>query len=77
MNAPSSLRTAPALAALLAALAMAGCGSSDPSGPGGVTTAENKALDDAAEMIEMQRLPQEALRPPAPAQTAAPSAAAK
>ena len=56
---------APALAVLLS-----GCGNADESGPGGVTTAESKALDEAAEMIEQQRLPQEALRPPAPADTA-------
>lgn len=62
---------APALAVLLA-----GCGSSDESGPGGVTTAESKALDEAAEMIEQQRLPQEALRPAAPAgATSAPAPA--
>jgi hypothetical protein len=60
------------LAPLLALLALAACHRNDPSGPGGVSRAENKALDDAAEMIEKQRLPQEALRPP----TQAPAAAA-
>jgi len=67
------VRAALALGAL-APLALAGCGSSDQSGPGGVTAAESKALDDAAEMIEKQRLPQEAVRAPAPAQTAAQNA---
>lgn len=62
------MRALPILAVLLA---LAACSRNDPSGPGGVTTAESKALDDAAEMIEKQRLPQEALRAPAPAQTAA------
>jgi hypothetical protein len=55
-------------AILVPAVLLASCGSSDQSGPGGVTTAESKALDDAAEMVEQQRLPHEALRPPAATQ---------
>lgn len=64
------------LASALAVL-LAGCGNDDRSGPGGVTTAESKALDDAAEMIEQQRLPADALRAPAPAQSATAPASAK
>ena len=60
------------IAALAGALALAACGSDrGETGPGGVTAGEAKALDDAAEMVEKQRLPQEALRPPAARQPAA------
>lgn len=41
----------------LAALAACGPGDNDP-GPGGVTVAEAKALDEAAEMIEARRPPE-------------------
>jgi len=42
----------------------AGCSPSDNDpGPGGVTVGEARALDEAAEMIEQQRLPEEALPP--------------
>ena len=51
------------IAILLALSALAAC-SSEP-GPGGATSGEAKALDDAAEMLEDQRLPDSALRPPA------------
>lgn len=57
-------------AALLfgAVLLLAGCGSNDTDpGPGGVTVAEAKALDEAAEMIEARRPPPEALEEGAPA----------
>ncbi len=40
-----------------AALALAGCGNDNDPGPGGVTVGEARALDDAAEMLEQQRLP--------------------
>ncbi len=65
--------------ALIALAALAACSKSDNApGPGGVTIGEARALDEAAEMIEQRRLPQEALRPaaasPAPSSgaTAAP-----
>ncbi|MFN4113676.1 MAG: hypothetical protein ACK4GD_07020 [Sphingomonadaceae bacterium] len=52
---------------ILAVLALAACGpaGNDP-GPGGVTVDEAKALDEAAEMLEERRLPDDALsdRPP-------------
>lgn len=44
-------------------LALAGCGPSDDDpGPGGVTVGEARALDEAAAMLDAQRLPDEALR---------------
>ena len=63
------MRAAPLFSPALfgAALLLAGCGSNDTdSGPGGVTVAEAKALDEAAEMIEARRLPPEALEEGAP-----------
>jgi hypothetical protein len=53
-------------AAVLASLALlAGCGESDTDpGPGGVTVGEARALDQAAEMLDQQRLPDEALDEP-------------
>lgn len=59
-------RTLPVLLPL--ALLLAGCGSSDS--PGGVTAAENKALDEAAEMVEQQQLPASAVPPAPPVQPA-------
>src|SRR5690606_17608187 len=60
-----------ALPALLAVLLLAGCGPNDTDpGPGGVTVGEARALDQAAEMLDKQRLPDEAL-PPAPDAAAA------
>lgn len=57
-------------AALLAA-----CGPNDTDpGPGGVTVAEAKALDEAAEMIDSRRLPTEALEEASPAPGATSSA---
>lgn len=53
----------------LLALTACGQGENDP-GPGGVTVGEAKALDEAAEMIEGQQLPEAALRPPAVEATA-------
>ena len=50
-----------------AALLLAGCGPNDTDpGPGGVTVGEARALDEAAEMLDEQRLPAEALPSPAP-----------
>jgi hypothetical protein len=47
-------------ATLLAVLLLAGCGEQDNDpGPGGVTVGEARALDEAAEMLEQQRLPQD------------------
>lgn len=46
----------------LAVLLLAGCGPSDTDpGPGGVTVGEARALDEAAEMLDEQQLPKEAL----------------
>ena len=51
-------------AVLAALLLLAGCGKADNEpGPGGVTVGEARALDEAAEMIEAQRLPPEAIPP--------------
>ncbi len=56
-------RVQPLLAIFLLAF-VAACGSSDNDpGPGGVTVGEARALDEAAEIIEQQRLPEEALPP--------------
>ena len=50
-----------ALLTVLAALSLAGCGKADnDAGPGGVSVGEAKALDEAAQMLEAQRLPAEA-----------------
>jgi len=47
-----------------ALLALTACGKADNEpGPGGVTVGEAKALDEAAEMIEAERLPAEAVPP--------------
>jgi hypothetical protein len=44
-------------------LPLAGCGQSDEDpGPGGVTVGEARALDEAAEMLDAQRLPEGTLR---------------
>ena len=46
----------------LAVLLLAGCGPNDTDpGPIGVTVGEARALDEAAEMLDEQRLPEEAL----------------
>jgi hypothetical protein len=39
---------------------LSACGSDDDPGPGGVTVGEARALDEAAEMLEQQRLPDDA-----------------
>ena len=52
-------------------MALTACGKPDNApGPGGVTVGEARALDEAAEMIEAQRLPPTAVTQP-PAQPAA------
>ena len=54
--------------ALLAALALTACGDSGTApGPGGVSVDEAEALDQAAEMLDSQRLPADALGDAAPA----------
>lgn len=65
---PTMRRSTPFSALLRAALAaspallLAACGPNDTDpGPGGVTVAEARALDEAAEMIEQRRLPAAAL----------------
>lgn len=54
------------LAPLALVLLLAACGRSD-SAPGAVTPGEEKALNEAAEMIEGQRLNPSAVPPIAPA----------
>lgn len=50
---------------LAALLCLSACEKADNEpGPGGVSMGEARALDEAAEMIEARRLPDEALRPP-------------
>lgn len=65
------------IACLALAVLVAACGpkETDP-GPGGVTVAEAKALDQAAEMLEQRRLPPEATQDetPAPKGKASPAA---
>lgn len=59
---------------LATAMLLAACGERDTDpGPGGVTVGEARALDEAAEMIEARRLPEEALATGSPAPTASPS----
>jgi hypothetical protein len=66
------------LACAAAALTLAGCGNDNDPGPGGVTVGEARALDEAAEMLEQQRLPAKATPTPTPTASPAvePSAAA-
>ena len=67
-------RALPIVAA--AALLLAGCGSGDDDpGPGGVTVGEARALDEAAEMLDQQRLHLQAVRDAAASERPAPSAA--
>ena len=52
------------LAVLLALMVLTACGKADnASDPGGASIDEARALDEAAEMIEVQRLPLEANPP--------------
>ena len=60
----------------MAALLLAGCGfSENEPGPGEVTLGEARALDEAAEMLDEQHLPAEALPPERPEATVAPAPA--
>lgn len=61
------------IAASALALLLAACGSNEP-GPGGVTDNEARALDDAAEMVESQRLDDRAVPAPQPDAGSAPAA---
>ncbi|MCB5425545.1 hypothetical protein H0274_09770 [Altererythrobacter sp. CC-YST694] len=79
---PAMRHSAPFATLLRAALAvspallLAACGPNDTDpGPGGVTVAEARALDEAAEMIEQRRLPDAALEEgaQAPAATQTPA----
>lgn len=64
------------LVCALAAALLSACGSGDDdSGPGGVTAGEARTLDEAAEMLDAQRLPQESVTTPAPEPTASETAA--
>ncbi len=49
---------------LAALLVLSACGGSDSREAGGVSPAEAEALDRAAEMLEAERLPAEAIAPP-------------
>ena len=63
---------------LAAILLLTGCGKADNEpGPGGVTVGEARALDEAAEMIEAERLPPEAIPPGGQSGPAAAPAASK
>ena len=54
-----------------AAAVLAGCDAGDNEpGPGGVTVGEARALDEAAEMLDEQRLPGDATPSPSPEATA-------
>jgi hypothetical protein len=53
---------------VLAIFCLAACGKKDTDpGPGGVSVGEARALDDAASMLDQQRLPPGALASGAPA----------
>jgi len=66
----------PRRAALLSALLLvAACSRPDnASGAGGVSAGEARALDDAAQMVEQQQVPPEAMPKPQVQPTARPSA---
>ncbi len=61
-------RCLPPAAALLLALALAGCGEDGARAPGAVSPGEAKALEEAAAMLDERRLPPEALPTAAPAE---------
>lgn len=61
-----------------ALLTLAACGKADnDAGPGGVSVGEARALDEAAEMVESRRLPDDMLRPPMAPASPTPAAQAK
>jgi hypothetical protein len=55
-------------AALALPLALAACGGEAVRDPGEVSPGEDKALDEAAQMLDERRLPPEALPTDAPAE---------
>lgn len=58
----------------LALLALTACSKQDNApGPGGVSVGEAKALDEAAEMVEGQRLPADQVQAPAAEAAAKPA----
>ena len=61
------------LAALCPVALLAACGSGSERGPGGVSEGEAAALDEGAEMLDKQQIPEGAI-PPIEAPTAAPAA---
>ena len=61
------------LAALSPVLLVAACGSGSERGPGGVSEGEAAALDEGAEMLDKQQIPEGAI-PPIEAPKAAPAA---
>ena len=71
----AAMRAVPILIALLCLTA---CGKPDNApGPGGVSVGEAKALDEAAAMLEEERLPDAAIQPVQSKMPAAPVPAAK
>lgn len=72
---PGPVRTLSAL--VPATLLLAGCGSDNDPGPGGVTVGEARALDDAAEMLDARRPPESAAPSASPTSDAAKDAADK
>ncbi len=59
-----SMRALPFALLATSLLALSACGERDNDpGPGGVTVAEARALDEAAEMIEQRQLPDEVQKP--------------
>ena len=49
--------------AALLALSLAACGTGAETGPGGVSEGEARALDEAAEKLDKQQLPADAVPP--------------
>lgn len=62
---------------LPALFVLAACGEADNREAGGVSPAEAEALDQAAEMLEAERLPAEAIPPAPPPPPAAPASPAE
>ncbi|MEM6907336.1 MAG: hypothetical protein AAF494_01550 [Pseudomonadota bacterium] len=63
VSALSKVGLGPEAGIVALALVIGGCGSSEPSPPGGVSAGEAKALEEAAEMLDRQRLPDDAIPP--------------